>query len=60
MDVTLAQQINEVTGELIRRKTAFPNLVRDGRMSAVSAARHIRNMEAVLATLEKLRDGGAT
>jgi hypothetical protein len=55
MTVDLDMQISCVRRELALREKTYPILVEGGSMIHAEAARELRNMKAVLATLESLR-----
>lgn len=54
-DVPIAAQIMEVERELSMRYRVYPNQVARGLMKKAQADLHIRQMEAVLETLQKLK-----
>jgi hypothetical protein len=54
LDVTLDQQIACVKRELKLRRSVYPALVGNKRMSQLDADIQISHMEAVLKTLERL------
>jgi hypothetical protein len=55
MNVTLDDQIECLARELRRRRKVFPELVRDGRMSADQAAAELARMDAARQTLAQLQ-----
>ena len=54
---TLEEQILCVKREIIMRERNYPGWVKTGRLKQHNAERQIETMIAVLATLERLRDG---
>ena len=54
--ISLNQQIASVAREIALRKRVYPRWVRDKRMAQLSATFEIEAMEAVLATLQSLRE----
>jgi hypothetical protein len=55
-NVPLSEQIAEVQRELAFRKRVYPRLVRQFKMTSGESARHMLHMQAVLLTLETVRD----
>lgn len=53
---TLTDQLACVRRELALRKNVYPNWVRNGRMTREKAHHEIECMEAVVATLEKMKN----
>jgi hypothetical protein len=51
----IEQQIEAVRREIALREKTYPILVEGGSLTHAEAAREIRSMRAVLATLESLR-----
>ena len=57
MDRTgVEEQIREIAREIELRKRVYPRWVEDGRYTQVEADHKIAVMEAVLATLKRLRE----
>jgi len=56
---SIADQIACVRREIAMRERVYPKWVSAGRMKHDDAHREIAAMQAVLTTLEALRDGGA-
>lgn len=54
--VSITAQIAEVEYELKMRRGVYPRMVGSGRLRGSEAEYHIRHMEAVLATLNFMRD----
>lgn len=54
--VPIADQIAAVERELEMRRRVYPRWVANGKMKQGTADEEIRRMEAVLATLEGVRD----
>lgn len=54
---TLDEQIQCVRREIELREKVYDRLIRQGRMTPEKADREIESMEAVLGTLEQVRDG---
>ena len=52
---TLEEQLGAARRELALRRSAYPKWVRDGRMTQARADHETQCMEAIVATLEKLR-----
>ena len=57
-DVPLATQIRCVERELSYRRRCYPKWVQRGSMEQKKAQYELDAMEAVLATLKKVQDGG--
>lgn len=57
LPVPIEAQIAEVERELRFRRRCYPIWVTDNRMKADGADLHIRNMRAVLDTLNAVKDG---
>lgn len=53
--ITLREQIECAERELEKRKRLYPRWVKMGELNELKAAREIAGMEAILATLESLR-----
>ena len=56
MTVSLQIQINTVRREVQHRMKKFPRLVEAGKMTAQQAQNEIRAMQAIVSTLESLRE----
>ena len=55
----LAAQIREVKRELEQRRRVYPRMTQEGRLTKTRSERQMRDMEAVLATLEVLTHAAA-
>lgn len=55
--VPLSDQVDCVRREIAQRRRVYPRLIERGKMTQVAADREIARMEAVLASIEKLRQG---
>ena len=56
--VTLADQIKCIERELAMRDRVYPRWISSGKMKQAAAHEEIRRMEAVLDTLNRLKDEG--
>ena len=59
MAFSIIQQIEEVEREIKLRRDVYPRMVLSGKMRQSIADYHMQRMEAVLRTLEWLRDNEA-
>lgn len=59
MKLSIHAQIEEVQREIELRRKVYPHQVATGKMRESVAALHIQRMEAVLTTLQWLRDNEA-
>lgn len=55
LPIDLTVQIAEVEREIKLRRRVYPRWCQDGRLSHAAADRQIETMEAVLATLRRVR-----